>query len=450
MNEHLDDILYPPIEPYDTGTLIAGEGNRIAYEQSGNPEGKPVVFLHGGPGAGTSAWHRRFFDPERYRIILLDQRGCGRSTPHASEPDADLRHNTTWHLVADIELLRKNLGIERWQVFGGSWGSALALAYAEAHPQAVTEIVLRGIFTLRRHELEWFYEGGAASIVPDLWEDFIAPIPILERSQLMQAYHRRLSDPDPAVHVPAAVAWSRWEAANLTLLPDDELIEAMTEPRAAVAFARIENHYFLHGGWFEPEQLIANVGRIRDIPAVIVQGRYDVCTPAMTAWDLHRAWPEADFVMIPDAAHAASEPGIASALRAATDRFAEQTPAEKTQAPAEDAEAPAEDAEAPAEATEAPADEPGAAGIAAESEEVPESADPEGEPTEEESDTSESAMDEPDEPESEAESSAPEADLEADDPDDAPDPEAAPHAEPALRRERIRKGSKKRKDTAGL
>ncbi|MDR7191177.1 proline iminopeptidase [Microbacterium sp. BE35] len=450
MNEHLDDILYPPIEPYDTGTLIAGEGNRIAYEQSGNPEGKPVVFLHGGPGAGTSAWHRRFFDPERYRIILLDQRGCGRSTPHASEPDADLRHNTTWHLVADIELLRKNLGIERWQVFGGSWGSALALAYAEAHPQAVTEIVLRGIFTLRRHELEWFYEGGAASIVPDLWEDFIAPIPILERSQLMQAYHRRLSDPDPAVHVPAAVAWSRWEAANLTLLPDDELIEAMTEPRAAVAFARIENHYFLHGGWFEPEQLIANVGRIRDIPAVIVQGRYDVCTPAMTAWDLHRAWPEADFVMIPDAAHAASEPGIASALRAATDRFAELTPAEETQAPAEDAEAPAEDAEAPAEDAEAPAEEPGAAGIAAESEEVPESADPEGEPTEEESDTSESAMDEPDEPESEAESSAPEADLEADDPDDAPDPEAAPHAEPALRRERIRKGSKKRKDTAGL
>jgi len=324
MNEHLDEILYPALEPYDAGTLIAGEGNRIAYEQSGNPEGKPVVFLHGGPGAGTSPWHRRFFDPERYRIILLDQRGCGRSTPHAADPDADLRHNTTWHLVADIELLRKNLGIEQWQVFGGSWGSALALAYAEAHPQAVTEIVLRGIFTLRRHELEWFYEGGAASIVPDLWEDFIAPIPILERSQLMEAYHRRLSDPDPAVHVPAAVAWSRWEAANLTLLPDPELIEAMNEHRAAVAFARIENHYFLHGGWFEPGQLIAGVDRIRHIPAVIVQGRYDVCTPAMTAWDLHRAWPEADFVMIPDAAHAASEPGIAAALRAATDRFADE------------------------------------------------------------------------------------------------------------------------------
>jgi len=322
MNEHLDDILYPPLEPYDTGMLIAGEGHRIAYEQSGNPEGKPVVFLHGGPGAGTSPWHRRFFDPERYRIILLDQRGCGRSTPHASDPHADLRHNTTWHLVADIELLRKNLGIDRWQVFGGSWGSALALAYAEAHPQVVTEIVLRGVFTLRRHELEWFYEGGAASIVPDLWEEFIAPIPILERSQLMQAYHRRLADPDPAVHVPAAVAWSRWEAKNLTLLPDEELVEAMSEPHAAVAFARIENHYFLHGGWFTPDQLIAGVDRIRHIPAVIVQGRYDVCTPAMTAWDLHRAWPEADFTMIPDAAHAASEPGIAAALRAATDRFA--------------------------------------------------------------------------------------------------------------------------------
>lgn len=322
MNEHLDEILYPAIEPYDTGTLIAGEGNRIYYEQCGNPDGKPVVFLHGGPGAGASAWHRRFFDPERYRIILIDQRGCGRSTPHASDPHADLRHNTTWHLVADIELLRRNLGIAKWQVFGGSWGSALALAYTQAHPRAVSEIVLRGIFTLRRHELEWFYEGGAASIVPDLWEDFVAPIPILERSQMMQAYHRRLTDPDPEVHVPAAIAWSRWEAANLTLLPDPALIESMTEPRAAVAFARIENHYFLHGGWFDEGQLIAGVERIRHIPAVIVQGRYDLCTPAMTAWDLHRAWPEAEFTMVPDAAHAASEPGIAAALRAATDRFA--------------------------------------------------------------------------------------------------------------------------------
>ncbi|GAA3635828.1 prolyl aminopeptidase [Microbacterium awajiense] len=320
--EHLDEILYPRIKPYDRGELLVGEGNRVYYEQCGNPEGKPVVFLHGGPGAGVSKWHRRFFDPERYRIVLLDQRGCGRSIPHASDPDADLRHNTTWHLVADLELLRRNLGIETWMVFGGSWGSALALAYAQTHPEVVSEIVLRGIFTLRRHELEWFYEGGASAIFPDLWEDFIAPIPVLERAHLIEAYHRRLTDPDPAVHVPAAIAWSRWEAATLTLERDDELVASMSEPKAATAFARIENHYFLHGGWFREGQLIGGVDAIRHIPAVIVQGRYDVCTPIMTAWDLHRAWPEAELVVVPDASHSASEPGIAAALRAATDRFA--------------------------------------------------------------------------------------------------------------------------------
>ena len=320
---HLDRILYPPIEPYATGQLLVGDGNRVYYEQSGNPDGKPVVFLHGGPGAGTSAWHRRFFDPERYRIVLLDQRGCGRSTPHVSTPAVDLRHNTTWHLVADIELLRRNLGIDTWQVFGGSWGSALALAYAQAHPGSVSEIVLRGIFTLRRHELEWFYEGGASALFPDLWEEFIAPIPVLERSRLIEAYGRRLADPDPAVHVPAGIAWTKWEASTLTLLPDPDLVAAMTDQDAAVAFARIENHYFLHGGFFDEGQLIAGVDAIRGIPAVIVQGRYDVCTPPMTAWDLHRAWPEAEFHMIPDASHSATEPGIARALRAATDRFAE-------------------------------------------------------------------------------------------------------------------------------
>lgn len=323
MTAHLDGILYPPIEPYDTGELLVGDGNRVFYEQSGNPDGKPVVFLHGGPGGGTSPWHRRFFDPERYRIILMDQRGCGRSTPHASAPDADLRHNTTWHLVADIDLLRRNLGIDRWQVFGGSWGSALALAYAQTHPEAVTEIVLRGIFTLRRHELEWFYEGGAGAVFPDLWADFIAPIPVLERSRMIEAYHRRLFDPDPAVHRPAGLAWTRWEASTLTLRPDPELVAAMTDPDTAVAFARIENHYFVHEGWFREGQLIENARILRGIPAVIVQGRYDVCTPMMTAWDLHRAWPEADFVVVSDAGHAASEPGIATALRAATDRFAD-------------------------------------------------------------------------------------------------------------------------------
>lgn len=322
----LDDILYPPIEPYETGMLLVGDGHRVYWEQSGNPDGKPVVFLHGGPGGGTAPWHRRFFDPERYRIVLMDQRGCGRSTPHASEPDADLRHNTTWHLVADLELLRKNLGISTWQVFGGSWGSALALAYAETHPEAVSELVLRGIFTLRRHEIEWFYEGGASAIYPDLWEEFIAGIPVLERSRLVEAYHRRLSDPDPAVHVPAAIAWSKWEGATITLRTDPATVERMTDAAGATAFARIENHYFMHDGWFEPGQLIERASMLRDIPAVIVQGRYDMCTPIMTAWDLHRAWPEAEFIVVDDAGHAASEPGIARALRAATDRFADAAP----------------------------------------------------------------------------------------------------------------------------
>ncbi|WP_181905714.1 prolyl aminopeptidase [Microbacterium bovistercoris] len=315
------DALYPPIEPYGTGELIVGDGNRIHWEQSGNPDGKPVVFLHGGPGSGTSAWQRRFFDPEVYRIVLFDQRGCGRSTPHVSDPAADLRFNTTWHLVADIELLRRNLGIPAWQVFGGSWGSTLALAYAQTHPESVTELVLRGIFTLRRHELEWFYEGGASAIFPDLWEDYLAPIPVLERNRLIEAYHRRLSDPDPAVHVPAAVAWTRWEASTVTLRPDAAHIATAIEPEHATAFARIENHYFLHGGWMQEGQLIAGVDAIRHIPAVIVQGRHDVCTPMMTAWDLHTAWPEAEFVIVDDAGHSASEPGIAAALRAATDGF---------------------------------------------------------------------------------------------------------------------------------
>lgn len=320
---HLDE-LYPPIEPYETGELLVGDGQRVYWEQSGNPDGRPVVFLHGGPGGGTAPWHRRFFDPSLYRIILLDQRGCGRSTPHASEPDADLRFNTTWHLVADLELLRKNLGISRWQVFGGSWGSALALAYAQAHPQAVSELVLRGIFTLRRHELEWFYEGGAEAIFPDLWSDFQQQIPVLERHRMIEAYHRRLTDPDPAVHVPAAVAWTRWEASTVSVRPDPEQIAKAVAPASATAFARIENHYFIHEGWFREGQLIAGVDTIRHIPAVIVQGRHDVCTPMMTAWDLHQAWPEAEFVVVDDAGHSASEPGIARALRAATDRFARE------------------------------------------------------------------------------------------------------------------------------
>jgi proline iminopeptidase len=314
--------LYPELEPHDSGMLDVGDGQQLYWEESGNPDGKPVVFLHGGPGGGTTPSHRRLFDPAKYRIVLFDQRGCGRSTPHAST-NPDLSANTTWHLVADIERLREARGIERWQVFGGSWGSALALAYAETHPERVTELVLRGIFTLRQSELDWFYEGGAGAMLPDRWEGFLAPVPVEERRSLISAYHRLLNDPDHAVHGPAAVAWSGWEASAITLLPRDDVIATFTEPSYALAFARIENHYFVNRGWFEPEQLIRDASRLREIPGVIVQGRYDLCTPPFTAWDLHRAWPEAELHMIPDAGHAYDEPGILDALVTATDRFAE-------------------------------------------------------------------------------------------------------------------------------
>ena len=313
---------YPEIQPYDTGMLDVGDGQQVYWEVSGNPDGKPVVFLHGGPGGATGPKHRRLFDPERYRIVLFDQRGCGRSTPHVSEPDADLSVNTTWHLVADIERLREHLGIERLQALGGSWGSALALAYAEKHPERVTELIVRGIFTLRRDELDWFYEGGASALFPDLWEEFVAPVPVDERGTLIEAYGRLLADPDPAIHEPAAIAWSRWESSTITLLQQPDTIAHFTEPRYAVAFARIENHYFRNGGWWEEGQLFRDADRLADIPGVIVQGRYDVCTPPMTAWALHRAWPQAEFRMIPDAGHAFDEPGILDALIEATDRFA--------------------------------------------------------------------------------------------------------------------------------
>ncbi len=316
--------LYPEIEPLETGMLDVGDGQHIYWEISGNREGKPVVFLHGGPGGGTSPAHRRLFDPEKYRIVLFDQRGCGLSIPHASEPDADLSANTTWHLVADIERLRVHLGVDRWQVFGGSWGSALALAYAETHPERVTELVLRGIFTLRRQELDWFYEGGASAIFPDLWEDFLAPVPSIERTHLIEAYGRLLADPDPGVHQPAAIAWSRWEGTTITLLPQIETISKFVSPEYATAFARIENHYFRHGGWWDEGQLIRDAHRLADIPTVIVQGRYDMCTPVMTAWDLARALPGAELRIIGDAGHAFDEPGILDALIEATDRFAER------------------------------------------------------------------------------------------------------------------------------
>lgn len=318
--------LYPPIEPNAFGRLPVGDGQQIFWETCGNPDGKPVVFLHGGPGGGCSPDHRRYFDPERYRIVLFDQRGCGRSIPHASDPDADLSTNTTWHLVDDIERLREHLGIDRWQVFGGSWGSTLALAYAQRHADRVTELVLRGIFTLRKSEVHWFYQEGASNVFPDAWEGYLAAIPESERGDLVAAYHRRLFDADPAVHVPAGVAWTVWENSTVRLIPDLAAIaEARADEAAAVAFARIENHYFSNGGWLEEGQLIRDATHtLRGIPGVIVQGRYDACTPPRTAWDLHRAWPEAQFEIIPDAGHAASEPGIVDALVRATDRFAGQ------------------------------------------------------------------------------------------------------------------------------
>ncbi|GLU47648.1 prolyl aminopeptidase [Nocardiopsis ansamitocini] len=315
--------LYPPIEPYDSGMLDVGDGNRIYWELAGNPAGKPVVFLHGGPGAGCSPDHRRLFDPQRYRVLLFDQRNCGRSTPHASRMDTQLHANTTWSLVGDIERLRVMTGADQWQVFGGSWGSALALAYAEQHPERVSEIIVRGIFTLRNEELRWFYQSGASFLFPDVWESYLAPIPVEERDDLIGAYSERLNSPDRDVRLEAARAWSVWEGSTITLRPDEKVRAKHAQADYALAFARIENHFFVHGGFFTPGQLIENAGKLAAIPGVIVQGRYDVCTPATTAFDLHRAWPEAEFHLVDDAGHAFSEPGILHQLIEATDRFAQ-------------------------------------------------------------------------------------------------------------------------------
>ena len=312
--------LYPPIKPYARGRLRVSPVHELYFEQSGNPRGKPVVFLHGGPGAGTSPAMRGFFDPRRYRIVLFDQRGCGRSRPHAS-----LEHNTTWDLVADIERLREHLQIRRWQVFGGSWGSTLALAYAQAHPQRVTELVLRGIFLLRRSELEWFYQDelGAASLFPDLWEKYVAQIPPRERGDMMRAYYRRLTSRNSATRARAAYAWSVWEAATSYLRAGASDIAKFTDPDLAAAFARIECHYFVNRGFLKREdQLLRDVPKIRHIPAVIVQGRYDVVCPMRSAWALHKAWPEADLRIVGAAGHSAFEAGNARELVAATDRYA--------------------------------------------------------------------------------------------------------------------------------
>jgi proline iminopeptidase len=312
--------LYPPITPYHRGRLRVSALHDLYFEESGNPRGKPVVFLHGGPGGGTSPAMRRFFNPRRYRIVLFDQRGCGKSRPHAS-----LTANTTWDLVADIERLREHLQIRRWQVFGGSWGSTLALAYAQTHPRRVSELVLRGIFLLRRSELKWFYqdESGAAALFPDLWEKYVAQIPPRERGDMMRAYYRRLTSSNAKVRARAAYAWSIWEGATSYLRAKDHDLAQFSDPEIAAAFARIECHYFVHRGFMQREdQLLRGVRKIRHIPAVIVQGRYDVVCPMRSAWALHRAWPEADLQISGDAGHSAFEPGNTRALVAATDRFA--------------------------------------------------------------------------------------------------------------------------------
>jgi proline iminopeptidase len=309
--------LYPAIEPYDQGFLDVGDGHSIYYEQCGNPAGKPALFVHGGPGGGGDVNARRFFDPAGYRVVVFDQRGSGRSRPHAS-----LEANTTWHLVADMERLRAHLGLTRWLVFGGSWGSTLALAYAEKHPQAVSELVLRGIFLLRRKELDWFYQHGASMIFPERWQDYLAPIPQNERGDLLAAYHRRLLSDDRATRLAAARAWSIWEGATSSLWPNEERTQKFGEPEFALALARIEAHYFVNGGFFTHEnQLLDEVRVLAGIPAVIVQGRYDVVCPMVSAYELHERWPEADLRVVGDAGHSAYEPGITAELVAATDRF---------------------------------------------------------------------------------------------------------------------------------
>ena len=308
--------LYPKIKPYDSGFMDVDE-HQVYYEQCGNPDGKPAVFLHGGPGGGGSEEVRRFFNPDIYRIIVFDQRGCGRSKPHGC-----LENNTTWDLVSDIELLRKKLDINKWLVFGGSWGSTLSLAYAQTHPDSVSELVLRGIFLLRKEELQWFYQDGSSRIFPEAWQEFVEIIDENERDDLMGAYHRIFNSDDKAKKLAAAIAWTKWEASTISLSYNPATVEEMSDPEFALAFALIENHYFINKGWFKNEnQLIENIDIIRSIPSVIVQGRYDAVCPMKTAWELSEAWPEAEMVVAPSSGHTAFEAEITDALIRATDRF---------------------------------------------------------------------------------------------------------------------------------
>ena len=308
---------YPPVEPYESGMLDVGDGHFIHFERCGTRGGKPAVLLHGGPGGGLSPQHRQLFDPDRYDVMLFDQRGCGRSTPHAG-----LEMNTTWHLVADIERLREVAGVQKWLVFGGSWGSTLALAYAETHPGRVSELVLRGIYTVTRAELRWYYQFGVSEMFPEKWERFQAPIPEAERGDMIAAYRKRLTSDDLATQIDAARAWSVWEGETITLLPDPQLAASHDDGHFALAFARLENHYFVHHCWLEEGQLLRDAHRLRGIPGTIIQGRYDMPCPARYAYALHRAWPEAGFHLIEGAGHAYSEPGILDRLIWATDYYA--------------------------------------------------------------------------------------------------------------------------------
>jgi proline iminopeptidase len=318
--------LYPPLEPFDKGHLQADDIHSLYHEQSGNPSGVPVVFLHGGPGGGSNPKHRQFFDPKHYRIIIFDQRGAGKSTPLG-----ELRNNTTELLVSDIELLRKHLKIERWHVFGGSWGSTLALAYAIEHPDRVLSMTLRGIFLMQEREIKWFLYG-MKSTFPEAWHDFAAPLSAAERKDILGVYHKQLTHPDRNIHLPAAKRWSAYESACARLIPKIEAEEESAEDHA-YAIARIECHYFVHNKFKPDNHLIANIGKIRHIPAVIVQGRYDVICPPETAYELHQSWPEAKFIIVPDAGHSASEPGITHELVTAMNGFRNLIPCLKKQLP---------------------------------------------------------------------------------------------------------------------
>ncbi|WP_054054987.1 prolyl aminopeptidase [Alloactinosynnema sp. L-07] len=312
------DVLYPMIEPHDSGMLDVGDGHLVYWEVSGNPSGKPAVVVHGGPGAGCNAVQRRHFDPAAYRIVLFDQRGSGRSTPHVSDPATDLATNTTWHLVADMERLREHLEIDRWQLFGGSWGATLAVAYAQTHPERVSEVILRGVFLLRPSELDWLYRGGAGALFPEAWADFTALVP--RGADPLAAYQTMITDADPAVRAEAALAWSNWEGAAVSLVPNPALVAQYASPGFAVPFARIALHYFTNAGWLEDDQLVRDAGKLAGIPGRIIQGRYDIVCPPVTAWELRQAWPDA-LITLPTAGHAVTDPGILEALRDATDEF---------------------------------------------------------------------------------------------------------------------------------